>query len=29
MDPLIEGIPVEKGFAYDREIWDKFVKGPR
>jgi hypothetical protein len=29
MDPLIEGTPVEKGFAYDREVWDKFVKGPR
>jgi hypothetical protein len=25
-DPLIEGTPVEKGFVYDREIWDKLIK---
>ena len=25
MDPLIEGTPIEKGFVYDQEIWDKFV----
>ena len=29
MDPLIEGTPLEKGFVYDQEIWDKFVSGPR
>ena len=28
-DPLIEGTPFEKGFAYDQEIWDKFVERPR
>jgi hypothetical protein len=26
---LIEGTPLEKGFVYDREIWDKLVQGPR
>jgi hypothetical protein len=26
-DPLIEGTPVEKGFVYDREIWNKLVEG--
>jgi hypothetical protein len=28
-DPMIEGTPIEKGFAYDREIWDKVVEGPQ
>ena len=28
-DPMIEGTPLEKGFAYDREIWDKLVKERR
>ena len=26
MDPFIEGTPVEKGFAYNQEIWDKLVR---
>jgi hypothetical protein len=26
---LIEGTPLEKGYVYDREIWDKLVQGPR
>jgi len=25
----IEGTPLEKGFVYDREIWDKLVQGSR
>lgn len=29
MDPMIEGAPIEKGFVYDQEIWDKLVKVPR
>jgi len=28
-EQLIEGTPLEKGFVYDREIWDKLVQGPR
>jgi hypothetical protein len=26
---LIEGTLLEKGYVYDREIWDKLVQGPR
>src|ERR1700731_1445844 len=26
---LIEGTPLEKGYVYDREIWDKLGQGPR